>query len=540
VGSPQIKILIRAVDQASAQLSNVGKAVKGLRDKFAGLKDVVKIAAGVMLRDLANAFTKSIGESFELAGKIDTLQASFNRLKVAAGATKLNLDKLREATKGTVADVDLLTAANQALALGLPADDLDRLFEAAMKLGHAMGIDTKAAVESLATGIGRQSKLILDNLGITFQASDAYEWYAEKIGKSVNELTESEKKLAWQQYAIKMVTKKANELGDVISDTQLQQERWNASLKNFQTQLGKIFAPLSGFYQAAQPFIPMFSTMAGMLIPQLITQMGGLSGVIASVKGAFAGLNAVLMANPIMLVVAAIGLLITTLILAYKHCKPFRDAVNAIGKAIADFLKPAVEALTNALKWLWNNILAPLGKFVKRFLVAYFKAWYLTLKAIYDYGVKPLADALMWLWHHVLEPLANFLKSTFKPILDTIGGALKGVADFIGGIGKALFGSPKTIFEDAAVGLKKMRRELNRLSQPEWMIAPMTVKPLAGGRGLTSVSVSGPLVYIAGSADRETAELAARLIQEKLRNVIIENTSSAAVTKRIMFSEGVI
>ena len=39
-------------------------------------------------------------------------------------------------------------------------------------------------------------------------------------------------------------------------------------------------------------------------------------------------------ANPIMLIVIAIGLLIGGFILAYTHIKVFRDAVNDVGRAI--------------------------------------------------------------------------------------------------------------------------------------------------------------------------------------------------------------
>ncbi|MEM2921745.1 MAG: hypothetical protein QXF26_05445, partial [Candidatus Bathyarchaeia archaeon] len=50
-----------------------------------------------------------------------------------------------------------------------------------------------------------------------------------------------------------------------------------------------------------------------------------------------------------------------------------------------------------------------------------------------------------------------------------------------------------------------------------------------------NVSVSGPLVVVHGSVDRETAEYAARLIEERLRSVLVEasSTSAPAVSKRI-------
>jgi hypothetical protein len=50
----------------------------------------------------------------------------------------------------------------------------------------------------------------------------------------------------------------------------------------------------------------------------------------------------------------------------------------------------------------------------------------------------------------------------------------------------------------------------------------------AGAGRSVSITINGPLVVIEGSADRATAELAASLVEEKLRSVIVEASSSGA------------
>ena len=65
-------------------------------------------------------------------------------------------------------------------------------------------------------GLGRQSKMILDNLGIVFQVSEAYDWYAETLGKTSAQLTESEKRLGFQTYAMKIARDNVENLGDDI------------------------------------------------------------------------------------------------------------------------------------------------------------------------------------------------------------------------------------------------------------------------------------------------------------------------------------
>ncbi len=67
-----------------------------------------------------------------------------------------------------------------------------------------------------------------------------------------------------------------------------------------------------------------------------------------------------LSANPIVLVIAAIAALVVGLIWAYNNVKPFHDAVNQLGEALSNALKPAIDAVMNALTWLWNNVISPL------------------------------------------------------------------------------------------------------------------------------------------------------------------------------------
>ncbi|WP_295730695.1 tape measure protein [uncultured Limosilactobacillus sp.] len=75
-------------------------------------------------------------------------------------------------------------------------------------------------------------------------------------------------------------------------------------------------------------------------------------------------LNFVLDANPIGLIVIAIAALVGGFILAYKNIKPFRDAVNKLGKALKD-------TFTGNAKWekdlgkTFNNISKDFAKFSK-------------------------------------------------------------------------------------------------------------------------------------------------------------------------------
>jgi hypothetical protein len=248
-------------------------------------QDALSTASGMLARDFVRGATQAVTSGMELAAEFQSLNSSFNAMKTNLGATDLSLEKLQKAVKGTVAKTDLLAAANKSMSLGVPTEKMDELFASAMRLGRVMGIDTLSAVDSLATGIGRQSKMILDNLGVVFDAETAYVWYSNKIGVNTSELTDNQKKLAWQEYAMLQVTKRAEDLGDVEDDMVTKQEQMSASMKDFNTDLGNALGPLGQFQGVFDAVAPVLSAVAIQTLPTLI-------GKLKEMKAGFDAANA--------------------------------------------------------------------------------------------------------------------------------------------------------------------------------------------------------------------------------------------------------
>jgi len=267
------------------QLGNINKTVQKTTGTMSAFKTATSQAAGMLMRDLVRSATAAIGEVFELGAEVQNLRNSFERLTVEAGDTNLTLESLREATRGMVSDVDLLQSANQAMLLGLPTEGLEDMMFAAIKLGSAMGIDAKMAVDSLTTGIGRQSKLMLDNLGILIDTNMAYEEYAISVNKSVAELDESERKLAFQEAAFAAVSEKAASLGDNISDATVQQSQFAAGIENLKTRIGELLEPLAGIAPILEELAPTIAQVGLLMIPQMTTAISGAGGLTAAVTG---------------------------------------------------------------------------------------------------------------------------------------------------------------------------------------------------------------------------------------------------------------
>jgi len=77
------------------------------------------------------------------------------------------LDKLKEATHGTVSEVELMKQAIKFENFKLPLEDLATYLAFAQQKAKDTGESVDYMVNSITTGLGRQSKQILDNLGIS-------------------------------------------------------------------------------------------------------------------------------------------------------------------------------------------------------------------------------------------------------------------------------------------------------------------------------------------------------------------------------------
>lgn len=96
-------------------------------------------------------------------------------------------------------------------------------------------------------------------------------------------------------------------------------------------------------------------------ISGLMAQVGGLSGIISTVKGAVSGLFSVLSANPIAIVVAAVAALTAGFIALYNSNEQFRNAVNTLFSQLATIFGPALQQIGTMVSELVANISVTVG-----------------------------------------------------------------------------------------------------------------------------------------------------------------------------------
>ena len=230
-------------------------------------------------------------ESLKAGASTESMKKSFDALRNSTLNHNTTITSLREAVGGLVNDVDLMTSANQYMNLGLPTGGMEEMYAAAIKLGRAMGMEATQSIGDFNTAVGRASPLILDNFGITLQAADAQRIYAEQIGKTANELTEAEKKTAFQTVAIQMLMEKAESLGDNTSAMGDAWTQFGVTVDNLKASIGTALLPvLSDVLTAFSAIMPVVTGLidnikAGEWDEIKETMMNAFSVAIDAVKG---------------------------------------------------------------------------------------------------------------------------------------------------------------------------------------------------------------------------------------------------------------
>ncbi len=228
----------KSVTQATKKMGMLRKSVSGASGalgmlKKAGKKAFIPFAIGAGLIGTAVMALKTLVKMSKRATEIEVQSKAFaNLMSTHAVVAKDVLAKLKKVSKDTLDVYSIMQTASRAVLLGIPAYKLTELMEVARNASKAMGTEVSAAFSDIALGIGRQSRLILDNLGIIVRVGVAYDKYANKIGVAADALTDYEKKLAFTEETLRM-GKGIEDRGDDIEDFQDKIAQLNVMIKEF-------------------------------------------------------------------------------------------------------------------------------------------------------------------------------------------------------------------------------------------------------------------------------------------------------------------
>lgn len=247
-----VQIIISAKNDASKVINQVQKDLKSLQPgQSYGLGNVMGLLGKTAVFAVA---AKAIGEVVNSINNLSQAGAQFERLETAAdnlGAqysmtSRDIIQSVDNIAQGTLSQKTILEQANKAMLLGVAnsKEEFETLTKIAIDRGRAMGITMEHAFNSIILGVGRLSPLILDNLGIILDADKTYLDYAKSIGKTVDALSDAEKRQA-------VIARLKKEMGDFdessVLDSASSWERLNAEVSNFNENLGTYINQVLGF-----------------------------------------------------------------------------------------------------------------------------------------------------------------------------------------------------------------------------------------------------------------------------------------------------
>ena len=193
-----------------------------------------------IVRQAFGAASSAAGQFFEMgkegAAFSDQLAAR-QRMRIDVAQ---RLEEAGAATKGTLADKDLLSALSRFKGFGLDMDKFAESLELASKASIMTGKSVDEMVDKLVTGLVRQSPKLLDDLMIKgVQVSDINERAARTFGKSRDALTESEKAATLHTVALEKLRKVTAGVS-IANDSQAASfKRVEVAAANFLNTLGQ-------------------------------------------------------------------------------------------------------------------------------------------------------------------------------------------------------------------------------------------------------------------------------------------------------------
>jgi len=327
--------LDKSLGKARAMATAGADKVQSAYDKaMTGVKNASVNATTAMKKgwtSLKGAWVEGVAAVGALAGAWNTMntaakaqqeERAFAALTASYGkGSKQIIEGLKAASQQTVSTMDLIKSAGTAMMMGINPEDTVKLMEVAAATAKMTGQDVTTAFSDISLAVGRQSRMILDNLGIIVDVGKANEEYATALGKASTALTDTEKKQAFMNATLKAGAELTERLGGQTDTAADKLQRWAAGWKNAQVIIGKSLQTLAMGIEA-------LFTGIGLSINEVVGQF---TSIPATISAAFSKIP-----------------------VAGKLLQPWADGL----KFIEENSKGAADVGLNHMKETWETMLA--------------------------------------------------------------------------------------------------------------------------------------------------------------------------------------
>lgn len=219
------KQIIGAINSISPALGSIVTAV-----------GPVGIAIAVVTADV-EAF-KTAWDLAEIGAQTAEIASHFTTLTGGISASEEMMQKLRQATKGTVEDAQLMIIANKAINEGITtnADTMSQLAAVFKYYGEAGGVFGSQAITQGMQALGVLQTRGLKSIGISLDDTKIYDAYAEKLGIVASKLDDVQKRAALTEAILALAP---TGLADSAASAADKAEAMHVAIKNLNISIGE-------------------------------------------------------------------------------------------------------------------------------------------------------------------------------------------------------------------------------------------------------------------------------------------------------------
>lgn len=333
------------------------------------------------------------------------LQRASDQFGMNVGNVSKMLPELRAATRGVVADFDLLKTASRAFQQGLKPEQMAGAFKMGTIAAQRLGLSATDAIQTITNAITKQDEGALNTLGIIFKVDQAYKTQAALIAKSGGVMSNAMGIQLRQSLILKELRNRFGGVNEVQNDGLAVLERFKASWKNFRAILGQTIGIA---------LIPLAKALTGVLdtMTALLERMNKTDGfkrfiqLSATLAGIWAGAKFITGAKTLMNLFGMFGSKATSTGLVALGTNLGKVGFKA--KALS-FLIRSLASLGKLLTFVFTFPMKPIDGILK--LVGYIANMRGSIMGLVTTGSKLLRfGAIFTIITQVLGPLWNLVK----------------------------------------------------------------------------------------------------------------------------------
>lgn len=414
--------------------------IKQEEEKLKSLEKTGKVAMAGLTTAVDLAVGKLISMGIEYNGQVETY---LTRLKTLTGSSEKAgqiLEQIKKDALSTPFEVSgLVQGQSLLLSTGLSAEQARKDI---LNLGNAISASGggNAELQRMAVNlqqiknVGKASAL--DIKQFAYAGIDIYGLLADSM--SITREEASDLDVTYEMLS-EALAKASGEGGRYAGAMEAQSKTYKGSMSNLQESFQVLTGELSeGLFNAIKDLIPSLTSMFDWLsknkdivlaiaIP-LLTFINIITGflIIQKIIGLFSALWAVLMANPIIAIIALITALVAGFMYLWNNCEGFRNFFIGIWEAI----KSAVQVGVDFIVSCFNAIV----EFVKAVGIV-----------LYTIFIKPYVDFF------------NLLKTIFSNVINAVKDLINKIKNFFGELPNNLLNVGKNMITGLINGIKGMK-----------------------------------------------------------------------------------